>query len=70
MKIVFIGSGNLATQLGLALSEAGQQIVQVFSKTAEHAGELAAKLGCAYTTNIDEITENAECRYLHHLGKG
>ena len=60
MKIVFIGSGNLATQLGLALSEAGQQIVQVFSKTEEHAGELAAKLGCAYTTNIDEITENAD----------
>ena len=60
MKIVFIGSGNLATQLGLALNEAGQQIVQVFSKTAEHAGELAAKLGCAYTTNIDEISENAD----------
>ena len=60
MKIVFIGSGNLATQLGLALSEAGQQIVQVFSRTEEHAGELAAKLGCAYTTNIDEITENAD----------
>ena len=50
----------MATQLGQALSEAGQQIVQVFSKTAEHAGELAAKLGCAYTTNIDEITENAD----------
>ena len=60
MKIVFIGSGNLATQLGLALNEAGQQIVQVFSRTAEHASELAAKLGCAYTTSIDEISENAD----------
>ena len=58
MKIVFIGSGNLATQLGLALNEAGQQIVQVFSRTEEHASELATKLGCEYTTNIDEITEN------------
>ena len=62
MKIVFIGSGNLATQLGLALNEAGQQIVQVFSKTAEHAGELAAKLGCAYTTNIDEITVGSKAQ--------
>ena len=50
----------MATQLGLALNEAGQQIVQVYSKTAEHAGELAAKLNCDYTTNIDEISENAD----------
>ena len=47
MKIVIIGSGNLATQLSLALSDAGQQIVQVFSKTKEHARELAEKLGCS-----------------------
>lgn len=60
MKIVIIGSGNLATQLGLALGQAGQQIVQVFSRTAEHAGELAAKLNCDYTTNIDEISGNAD----------
>ena len=60
MKIVLIGAGNLATQLGLALSQAGQQMVQVYSRTAEHASELAAKLGCDYTTNIDEITPNAD----------
>ena len=60
MKIVLIGAGNLATQLGLALGEAGQQMVQVYSRTAEHASELAAKLGCDFTTNIDEITPNAD----------
>ena len=60
MKIVLIGAGNLATQLGLALSQAGQQMVQVYSRTAEHASELAAKLGCDFTTNIDEITPNAD----------
>lgn len=60
MKIVLIGAGNLATQLGMALSQAGQQMVQVYSRTAEHASELAAKLGCDYTANIDEITPNAD----------
>ena len=60
MKIVIIGSGNLATQLSLALSDAGQDILQVFSKTEEHARELAGKLGCGYTTNADEIDGNAD----------
>ena len=60
MNIVIIGSGNLATQLSLALCEAGQKILQVYSRTAEHASELAGKLGCDYTTNIDEISEKAD----------
>ena len=48
MRIVIIGSGNLATQLSLALHDAGQDIVQVFSRTADHATCLADKLGCAF----------------------
>ena len=60
MKIVIIGSGNLATQLSLALSDAGQDILQVFSKTEEHARELAEKLGCGYTADIDEIDGKAD----------
>lgn len=60
MKIVIVGSGNLATHLSLALSQTGQQIEQVYSRTIEHASELATKLGCAFTTNIDEISENAD----------
>lgn len=60
MEIVIIGSGNLATQLSLALSEAGHHIQQVYSRTAEHANELADKLGCTYTTSIDEISQNAD----------
>ena len=60
MKIVFIGSGNLATQLSLALKDAGQHILQVFSNTEAHARELAEKLGCRYTADIDEIDRNAD----------
>jgi len=55
MNIVIIGSGNLATQLSLALSDAGKQIVQVFSRTEAHAKCLADKLGCAYTSDINAV---------------
>jgi glutamyl-tRNA reductase len=47
MKIVIIGSGNLATNLSLALEDAGQDIVQIFSRTEAHAKELADKVGCS-----------------------
>ena len=60
MEIVIIGSGNLATQLSLALSEAGHHIGQIYSRTEAHASELAAKLGCRYTTDISQISAEAE----------
>jgi predicted short-subunit dehydrogenase-like oxidoreductase (DUF2520 family) len=60
MKIVFIGAGNLATQLSLALQHAGEQIVQVYSRTAVSALELATLLNVPYTTNLDEIVADAD----------
>lgn len=60
MRIVIIGSGNLATQLSLALKDAGKEIVQVFSRTEEHAKTLAAMLGCDYTSDIDSISSDAD----------
>ena len=60
MNIVIIGSGILATQLSLALSDAGQHILQVYSRAEEHACELAEKIGCRYTANIDDSTEKAD----------
>ncbi len=44
MKVVLIGSGNVATHLGAALKAAGHEIVQVWSRTAAHAVILAEKL--------------------------
>ena len=60
MKIVIIGSGNLATQLALALKDAGQLILQVYSRAEEHARELAEKIACRYTADVDGIDENAD----------
>ena len=60
MKTVIIGSGNLATHLSLALKASGMPIAQVYSRTAEHAGELAAKLGCPSTSQVDEVLTDAD----------
>ena len=64
MKIAFIGSGNLATHLSLALKAAGEEIIQVYSRTDAHAKELADKLGCIHTTNLDKIDLNADVYIL------
>ena len=64
MKIVIIGSGNLATNLSLALKDAGQDIVQIFSRTEAHAKELADKLGCPYTSSLDAILSDADVYIL------
>ena len=60
MKIVIIGSGNLATQLSLALQEAGKDIVQVYSRSEEHARTLAEKIGCDFTTDVEDINRQAD----------
>ena len=59
-KIVFLGSGNLATHLSLALKAAGEEIIQIFSRTQEHAQTLADKLHCASCTSINDIRTDAD----------
>ena len=46
MNIVLIGSGNVAHHLGAGLQAAGHHIVQVYSRKADHAQELAKLLRC------------------------
>ena len=60
MKIVFLGSGNLATHLSLALKAAGEEIIQIFSRTQEHAQALADKLHCASCVSISDIRTDAD----------
>ena len=55
MKIVFIGAGNLATHLSQALSKAGHDIVQVYSRTKDAAHVLASKIGATSTNDIKDI---------------
>lgn len=60
MKIVFIGAGNLATHLSTALVAAGQDVVQIYSRTVEHASELAKRFNCLYTNNLNEVKTDAD----------
>jgi len=60
MRISLIGAGKLATQLGIALSEKGHQIVQVWSRTSESAAILASKLKCPYTTETSSIISETD----------
>lgn len=60
LKIVLIGAGNLATNLGRALLEAGYPISAVYSRTAESASRLAALLECPFTCSLDEVPEDAQ----------
>lgn len=60
MKVVFIGSGNLATHLSQAMKGAGIEVVQVYSQTESHASLLANKLSCSYTTEPEFIVVDAD----------
>lgn len=60
MKIVFIGAGNVASNLSLKLKEKGFDIVQIYSKTLSSAEMLAKKLNCEFVTESADITKNAD----------
>ena len=51
-SVVFIGAGNLATQLAIALTGKGILVKQVYSRTLEAAGELAGKINAAFTNDL------------------
>ena len=59
MEIVFIGAGNLATQLSQAFQRVGHNVIQVFSRTQENASALGTRLGCEWTTSLEEIRKDA-----------
>jgi predicted short-subunit dehydrogenase-like oxidoreductase (DUF2520 family) len=64
MKIVLLGSGNVATHLGLVLQKAGNTIIQVWSQHQAHADELAALLNAVGTMDILQITPDADLYIL------
>lgn len=74
MKVVLIGSGNVATVLGKIINTAGHEVVQVLSRNIHNAKILANIFNCEYGNYISTpykeadiylfaITDNA----LHHL---
>ena len=59
-RLVFIGSGNVATHLALVFSEKGYPVLQVYSRTEESAAALAGKINCPYTTDITLLDARAD----------
>ena len=59
-SIVLVGAGNLATNLGKALYRKGFRIVQVYSRTKESAKTLANIVEAEYTTDLHELSNEAQ----------
>ena len=65
MKIVIIGSGNVAWHLTEVLQKAGNTIIQIYSRTLENAKLLADKLHVKnYTETIAAIDREADLYIL------
>ncbi len=60
MKIVLIGAGKLATNLGRALAALGHDLQQVYSRTMESASTLANQLGATPVTHIEDVDADAD----------
>ena len=54
-NIILLGSGNVATHLGIALKNSNYTIVQVYSKIIENAKVLANKLDTQFTNNLSKL---------------
>lgn len=64
MRIVFLGSGNIAHFFAPVLSRKGHDIVQVYSRTLTHASSLAALTGSAVTDDLTAIDPDADVYIL------
>ena len=60
MKVVIIGSGNVATVLGGKARAAGHEILQVVSRNPETASSLAREWACAYTAQWSKTDQTAD----------
>lgn len=60
MKIVLLGSGNVATHLGRAFSNAKHTILQVWSRNLSHAQTLASELQATAIDQLDQVDPQAD----------
>ena len=54
-NIILVGSGNVATHLGIALKNSNYCIVQVYSRSIENAKKLANKLNTEFTNDLTQL---------------
>ncbi|MBQ6651999.1 MAG: DUF2520 domain-containing protein [Prevotella sp.] len=60
VKAVLVGAGNVATHLGKAIVDAGDKVVQVYSRTLASAATLAEILHSEPVTVVEDICRDAD----------
>ena len=55
MRVVLVGSGNVATHIALALKRAGIEVQQVWSKQIENAKKLADQIHAKALSSLSDI---------------
>lgn len=60
MRIVCLGSGNVATHMAMAFKSAGAELLQIWSKTLNHAEVLAVQTGATATDKLKDVDRNAD----------
>lgn len=56
MSIVLIGSGNVATHIGVTFAQAGEKVAQVYSRNLAHAHLLADRIGAEPIADWNKIS--------------
>lgn len=64
MKIVIIGSGNVATVLGRLMVQNDVEVLQIISRNIDHAANLAKELNCKYSDYNGSPDTNADIYIL------
>jgi predicted short-subunit dehydrogenase-like oxidoreductase (DUF2520 family) len=59
-SVVFLGSGNVATHLSVALHLQGIQILQIYSRNHNHAETLARKTNSQAINDLSDIRQDAD----------
>tara|TARA_B110000008_G_scaffold71431_1_gene72399 strand:+ start:7125 stop:7880 length:756 start_codon:yes stop_codon:yes gene_type:complete len=54
-NIIFVGSGNVATHLGISLQKENYKVLQVYSRNVENAKKLAEKLSTDFTNDLTQL---------------
>jgi predicted short-subunit dehydrogenase-like oxidoreductase (DUF2520 family) len=60
MKVVCLGSGNVATHLARAFKKAGITVVQVWSRNGNHAEALASEVGAQGIVDLQDLDKSAD----------
>lgn len=60
MRIICIGSGNVATHMAGAFKKKGHDLIQVWSRNPDHAGALASLVGAKTIADLEGIDLSAD----------